>query len=333
MSIDSATKISKDTKEMTIVNTSGSGHKQTQDTNDIENVRSSDVEIDKATDEVTMVSGILKRNIVCGMKVSVKLHRSVLRAVISKTGTINKIMNILSLREVVASRCGCDLNLKKVTKKAQVGHVKLLTKMTHNKGNILKIIYVKKNKGTSTGGSVNEKSKIMLTGSKTSSGNNQGEVLKPSMRNLLEAIKRTVKMADMTIWNRVDRRWVHVDLLMQLTVKKGILHIKIRDSPPMNRGHRNKSMNCGPMGNRSKDLLVVTTIMLLKTMGTKMRFIPLKRAIRVSLDLIDPLARNQNSRRRVWDKSSNLLGHSKLPLRISNNIMIGGRLKKRNCEA
>jgi hypothetical protein len=61
--------------------------------------------------------------------------------------------------------------------------------------------------------------------------------------------------------------------------------------------------------------------------------ITLNRVIRVSLDLIDPLAHDQNSRRRVRDKvtsvgtlkSSNLLGHSKSSLKISN-IVIGGRL-------
>jgi hypothetical protein len=235
MSIDSATKILKDVKEMTIVNTSGSGHELTQDMDDIKNVRSSDAEIDKATDEVTIASVILKRNTIYGTKANVKLRRSVHRAVISKTHTINKIMNILSLGEVVAGSCGCDLNLKKVTKKGQVEHMKLLTKTTHNKDNILRtipydehIIYVKKNKGTSVGGSVNKKSRIVLSGSKTNSGNNRGEVLKPSTRNLLEAIKRMTKKADMTIWNRVAKSWVHVDLLMQLTMKKGILHKKSR---------------------------------------------------------------------------------------------------------
>jgi hypothetical protein len=57
----------------------------------------------------------------------------------------------------------------------------------------------------------------------------------------------------------------------------------------------------------------------------------------VSLDLINPLAHHQNSRRRARDKvtsavtlkSSNLLGHSKLSLKISNNIVTSGRLSKR----
>jgi hypothetical protein len=100
-------------KEMIVVDTSGGGHELTQDVNDIRNVRTSDAEIDKATDEVTIASGILKRDTVCGTKMSVKLHRSVHKAVISKTDTVKKIINVFSLGEVVAIRCGCDLNPRK----------------------------------------------------------------------------------------------------------------------------------------------------------------------------------------------------------------------------
>jgi hypothetical protein len=78
----------------------------------------------------------------------------------------------------------------------------------------------------------------------------------------------------------------------------------------------------------------------LKTIGNKTHFIALNRAIRAGLDLINPLARNRNSRRASDKipsvgtlKSSNLLDHSKLPLRINNNIAIGGRLKKRDCRS
>jgi hypothetical protein len=144
---------------MAVVDTGGSGHKLIQDVNNIGNVTTSDVEIDKTTDKVTIASGILKRNTIYGTKTSVKLHGSVHRAVSSETRTIKKIMNVLSLGEVVAVECGCDLNPKKVTKRTQVRHMKLLTKTDLNKGNILiiiprdeHIIDVKKNKGTSGGG-------------------------------------------------------------------------------------------------------------------------------------------------------------------------------------
>jgi hypothetical protein len=134
---------------------------------------------------------------------------------------------------------------------------------------------------------------------------------------------------------------VHVDLLMQLVVKKDILHVKLTDSPPMNRGHCNKSMNGGPVSNRSKGILIVTTILVLKITGNKMCFKALNRAIRAGLDLVDPLAHDQNNREKVRNKipnvstlkSNNFLSHGKLPLKISDNISICGRLRKRDCRA
>jgi hypothetical protein len=150
---------------------------------------------------------------------------------------------------------------------------------------------------------------------------------------LLEAIERTVETIDMTIKNRVIRRWVHIDLI-KLTVKKSILYVKLKDNPSMNKGHSNKSMSGGPMSNRSKDLIIMT-ILLLKTMSNKTRFIALNRAIKANLDLIDPLARDQISKKRMRNKipsvgtlKSNNLNHSKLSLKMSN-ISIGGTLIKR----
>jgi hypothetical protein len=86
----------KDAKEMNVVDTGRGGHELAQDVNGIRNARTSDAEIDKATDKVTIATRVLK-DIVCGTKTSVKLYRSVHRAVISKTGTIKKVMNVLSL--------------------------------------------------------------------------------------------------------------------------------------------------------------------------------------------------------------------------------------------
>ena len=61
MATDSATKISKDTKEMTVVNTGGSGHELTQNVNDIRNIRMSYAKIDKAIDKVTIDKGVAWR--------------------------------------------------------------------------------------------------------------------------------------------------------------------------------------------------------------------------------------------------------------------------------
>jgi hypothetical protein len=88
--------------------------------------------------------------------------------------------------------------------------VKLLTEVTIIKGNILRIIprdehiiHIEKNKGTTAGESVNEKSRTILTSNKDSNSDNRGEALKLSMRSLLETIERTTEMTDMAIGNRV----------------------------------------------------------------------------------------------------------------------------------
>src|SRR6266508_3299360 len=177
----------------------------------------------------------------------------------------------------------------------------------------------------------------MLTSNKTSSENNRGEALKPGAGSLLEAIERATETTDVTIRNRVSRGRMHVDLLMQLAMKKGILHIKLRDGPSVNRSNNNKSMDSGPMGNRSKGLLIITPILLLRPTCNKTRFIALNGAIRTDLNFVDPLACDGSSRRRKRNKipsasalkSSNLLSHSELPLRMGNRITIGGRLRER----
>jgi hypothetical protein len=227
----------------------------------------------------------------CGIKISVKLHKNVHRALINKTDMIKKIMKVLSLGEVVAVRYGCDLYPKKVTKRAQVRHMKLPTETSLNKDNILiiiprdeHIIHIEKNKGMTMGGTVNEKSRMMLTINKCSNSNNRGEVLNPSTRSLLVATERAAETTYVAIRNRIARRWVHADLLMQLTIKKSILHVKLRDDPQINTYHRNKSVTVAPVSSRSKGLLIVTTVLLPKTLDNETRFIALNRAIRVGLE-------------------------------------------------
>jgi hypothetical protein len=67
---------------------------------------------------------------------------------------------------------------------------------------------------------------------------------------------------------------------MQLTVKKIIFHIKLRDSPLTNKGLHIKSMNGGLVSNISKSLLIVTNVLLLKTTTNKTCFKALNRTIR-----------------------------------------------------
>jgi hypothetical protein len=85
----------------------------------------------------------------------------------------------------------------------------------------------------------------------------------------------------------------------------------------------------------SKSLIIVTSLLLLKAMSHKMRFIALKRSMRAGLNFVDPLAHDgTNTGRRRNEipsasalKRSNLLGHGKLSFGMTLSIPIRSRLE------
>jgi len=96
---------------------------------------------------------------------------------------------------------------------------------------------------------------------------------------LFQSIKRATKTTNDAIRNKIPRRWSHVDLLMEFTIKKGIFDMKLRDGPGTNRGHSKESANSGHVSHRSKGLVIVATMLLLKTTSNKTGLITLERAI------------------------------------------------------
>lgn len=91
----------------------------------------------------------------------------------------------------------------------------------------------------------------MSTGRETINSKHRSEAMKPSPRGLLEDIKRTTKATNHALRNRIPKWWLHLNLLTQLTIKKGILDIKLRDRPLTIRGHNNEGANSGHVSNRS----------------------------------------------------------------------------------
>jgi hypothetical protein len=103
------------------------------------------------------MSRILKRFIISGHKVNIELHGSLSSPVISKRNTIKKILNILLLRQKEPLRHGGDLNPKKIPQRTKIRPKKLITKMSFNKSNVLRVItsddhvvHVKKEKNPTT---------------------------------------------------------------------------------------------------------------------------------------------------------------------------------------
>jgi hypothetical protein len=140
---------------------------------------------------------------------------------------------------------------------------------------------------------VNKESRIISAGGKTSSYDHRGKTLKLSPRSLLKAIKGVTKVTNYALKDRIPRWSTHVNILMQLTIKKDILHIKLRDGPAPNKSHDKKNANSGHMSNMSKSLIIISTMLLLKIMSNKTCLISLKRTIKVSLNLIYPLTSDQ----------------------------------------
>jgi hypothetical protein len=129
---------------------------------------------------------------------------------------------------------------------------------------------------------------------------------------------------------------MHVNILTQLTIKKCILHIKLRDGLFLNRSHGKKSVNCSHLSNKSKSLIIISTMLLLKTTSNKTSLISLKRTIRASLNLIYPLTSDRTNTWGTWHKishvnplkGSNLLSHHVLPFQMKNSITIRSWIRK-----
>jgi hypothetical protein len=147
---------------------------------------------------MTITSRILKRFTISGHKVNIELHGSLSSPVISKRSTIKKILNILLLRQKEPLRRGGDLN-------PEIIHKKLITKMSLDKSNILRVItsddhvvHVKE-KSPTTRWHVDKENRIMSAGGKTSSCDHRGKTLKPSPRSLLKAIKGATNVQTMPL--------------------------------------------------------------------------------------------------------------------------------------
>jgi hypothetical protein len=76
---------------------------------------------------------------------------------------------------------------------------------------------------------VDKESQIMSANGKISSCEHRGKMLKSRPRSLLKAIKGTTKVTNYALRDIIPRWGTHVNILTWLTIKKDILHIKLRD--------------------------------------------------------------------------------------------------------
>jgi hypothetical protein len=125
---------------------------------------------------------------------SIELHESLSSLVISKRSLI-KILNVLLLRQKEPLRHQGDLNPMEVPQRNKIRYKKRITKMSLNKGNVLRVItsddhviHVRKEKSPTTRWHMNKESWIMTAGRKTSSYDHISKTLKPRPRSLFKAI-------------------------------------------------------------------------------------------------------------------------------------------------
>ena len=98
------------------------------------------------------------------------------------------------------------------------------------------------------------------------------------------------------MWYIRKRR--HINFFLKINIQKGILNIKLWDVSLTNWNYSNKSMNNSYFCNRGKYLLIIHTILLRVSFYNQPSFVSLKRSIRISLDLIYPMATNNTLTRR-----------------------------------
>jgi hypothetical protein len=103
-----------------------------------------------------------------------------------------------------------------------------------------------------------------------------------------KGIEIATKTTIMPSGKKISRWWLHVDLLMQLMIKKDILDIKLRDRSVANKYHSEK---CGHVGHMSKCFILIIAMILLKATGHKTGF--LTQENHQSLNLVYLLTRYQ----------------------------------------
>jgi hypothetical protein len=157
----------------------------------IRDVGASDNKINKTPNKMSLTCRVRERITITSMKLDIELHRSLNSALIPKSSTSKKILDILFLGDRKTIRSGGNLNPKKVAERTKISHKKLVTKTGLNKGNILivitsddHVVNIEEKKSASTRRNVNKQRRIMSARGETSSSHHRGETLKPGARGL-----------------------------------------------------------------------------------------------------------------------------------------------------
>ena len=185
----------------------------------------------------------------------------------------------------------------------------------------------------------NKEARIKGRLKKTKSLELRRELNDPLSGGLFEAIERSVEETNITrVSKRVTSRGSHVDFLIQVAMKKGIIDVKLVDTLRTSSGNNKEEANSDSLCNRGEAIKVIHTHNLIVSLGNKARLVAIDCTIEIELSFKKPTT--TNSRLTWWKKSElpcvillegpKFLRHGKTPFKneasliICNSIMEGG---------
>jgi hypothetical protein len=124
------------------------------------------------------------------------------------------------------------------------------------------VVDVQQQVGTGAALSVDKEGGVGGRSDEAELSNVRGEALVPRPRGLLEAIEGALKKTDGVGTHRVDEAGglLTVDRLVQVIVKKGILHVQLVDRPLTRGGDAEDDLNGGRLDDGAECLVVVDAV-------------------------------------------------------------------------
>ena len=243
----------------------------------------------------------------------------------SHVGALEQVHSVLALRQEEAIRRTHDRDPKEVMKIPEICHselrVKKLSEASKKRGRQGcqdDVVDVEQQVGDVGTYFVNKEGRIRGRSSEARPLDEAGEplVLVPRPGRLLESVQGLLQDTDVIGCRRVDEtgRLLAVDCLIQMAVKKGVLHVQLMYRPGA--GARGGDAEDDPDGsrfdNRAERLVVVDVVLLQEATNDPSGFMASQRAVSMILMLEDSLAGDDIGTRRSRDETPGAIVHERV---------------------
>jgi len=179
---------------------------------------------------------------------------------------------------------------------------------------------------------------IGFTSFQSKHSDNMTKFTKPSARRLLQPIERSVKLTNKTILplSNKPRRLLHINILLKITVEKGILNIKMMEGPMTDSSHSKKQTNSGEFGYRRESITVINAIYLCVALSHQASLKSINLTIGPNFNSVNSSTTHSGLTRRkrnklpsiIIFKSLHLINHSLSPARMIKCLTNSGRNSK-----